>query len=164
MPVSPEVKTAPRQGVQREAPLRQRLLKGDEDRFAVDQSKIPAGTSYQWVPKTIFGEEQEEQLVVMQMQGWEPVPSERHPEYFLKGQAPKGASIIRGGQILMERPVELTQEARDEDTARAKGQLQAKLDALGDTPQGGLPKLTPAQMGRSAYVQTDVERVEIVDE
>lgn len=162
MPVTP-TKDAPRQAGQREAPLRRRSLKGDEDRFAVDPAKQPRGTAYQWVPKTILGQEQDEQLVTMQMQGWLPVPADRHPEYFWNGEAPKGGAIIRGGQLLMERPQELTDEARAEDRARATGQLQAKLDSLSDTPQGGLPRLSPQQMGRSSYVQTDVERVEIDD-
>lgn len=164
MPLSSEAtKAAPRQSAQREAPLRRRLLKGDEDRFAVDETKKPPGWSYNWKRQSTFGLPDDEHLVRMQMQGWTPVPAERHPEYFLNGLAPKGGAIIRGGQVLMERPQELTAEAEAEDRMRAKGQLQAKLDALGDTPQGGLPKLTPQQMGRSSYVQTDVERVEITE-
>jgi hypothetical protein len=120
-------------------PLRQRRYKGGDmpNEFDVPMDQIPAGMSYQWNVHTIFGQENHSMNAHMQMQGWEPVHSSRHPHLCPKDY---DGPIIVKGQILMERPMELTQEALQEDYDRARGEVRMKEEQLygarPDTPVG----------------------------
>jgi hypothetical protein len=85
--------------------------------------------------------------------GFTPVPAERHPGRFL----PAGytGSIIIGGMILMERPEELEQEARDEDRMRARAQKIGSFEQFGlktnfDTSEAKARRNTGVKVSREA--------------
>jgi hypothetical protein len=106
------------------------VLRTGSNRFEFDLTLRPQGMTYEWKRKTIFGQEDQENLINLEQNGWEPVPSERHPE--LSGRrAVAGAEIVRGGLVLMERPEEITDEARDMDTFAARHQVAAQVQRLG---------------------------------
>jgi hypothetical protein len=109
-------------------PVRGRRYKGAEmpDKFHIPTEDIPEGISYQWNNHTIFGQEQRHYSAFMEMQGWVPVPASRHPHLMPKNANPSDPIII-DGQILMERPQELTD-------------VRAKEEQLYGTPQGTLPR------------------------
>jgi hypothetical protein len=121
----------PRPPQRSEQRLRQGVnLRTSLNRYEYDRSKIPAGMTYEWKRKTVFGQEDTENLVNLEANGWEPVPAERHPE--LSGRrAQVGTQIVRGGLILMERPVEITEEARELDTFAARHQVAQQIQRLG---------------------------------
>lgn len=104
------------------------------DEFYIDPSKIPAGWSYEWKTRTVIGKEDPAYQVALAQAGWEAVPASRHPEYMPKGYA--GAEIERKGMVLMERPLELTQEAANRDLRRARMQVRQKEEQLSAAPQG----------------------------
>jgi hypothetical protein len=101
------------------------------DKFDVPLNEIPAGWTYQWNAVTILGKGMEEIVVgdrQMYDNGWRPVPASRHDGRF----APHGyeGAIVLEGQRLEERPAALTQQAKDEDTLRARSQVRDRTDAL----------------------------------
>lgn len=122
--------TTPPQRTAQRAPQRGQIIRTAENRYLVDQSKIPAGYSYEWKRVSVLGQPDEEHQINVSANGWTPVPADRHPE--LAGmKAVKDATLIRGGQMLMERPIELTQAARIEEKGRADDQIKTQLQRVG---------------------------------
>lgn len=101
---------------------------GGVDEFFIDPRIIPEGWSYEWKRLTVKGEPDPTYEVALANKGWEPVPAYRHPELMPKGW--KGETITRRGQILMERPLEITNEVKSADYRRATGQVRAKEEQL----------------------------------
>lgn len=110
-------------------PLRRRRFHGGEmpTEFHIPEDQIPVGTSYQWNNATVFGQNNPTYDSHMMMQGWRPVDASRHPHLVPEGY--KGSLIVKG-QILMERPMELTREALQEDYERATGEVRRKEEQL----------------------------------
>lgn len=122
--------------------IRERKRKGGgvSDRFYVDPASIPPGVSYEWKRHKLLGASDPAYDVEMREQGWEPVDVERHPNFMPNGYV---GSIIRDGMILMERPVELTREAQEEDRVNALSAVRAKEAQLSGTPAGTLERVKP---------------------
>jgi hypothetical protein len=123
---------APQRPIQRSTQrVGQRLvMRTGSNRFDFDRSLIPEGMTYEYKRFSMFGQEDKEHLVDLEQNGWTPVPAERHPE--LSGRrAVAGSDIVRGGLMLMERPVEITDEARELDTFAARHQVAAQVQRLG---------------------------------
>jgi hypothetical protein len=100
------------------------------ERYEVDLSKKPAGMDYNWKAKTILGAENVEGMINYDANGWVAVPAGRHPELAGK-RLTKDAEIVRGGQLLMERPTEISAEARAMDGHEARKQVADQLQRLG---------------------------------
>jgi len=120
------------------------------DEFYVNPSDIPDGWSYEWKRRTVLGQEDPGYNVAIARAGWEPVPASRHPAYMPAGSS--GAVIERKGMVLMERPKEITDDARNRDLRRAKGQVQQKEAQLNESGPGQFGKDDPrvkAKIGKS---------------
>jgi len=79
------------------------------DQFELPRGLARPGMTYQWVATSVLGKPQHAEMNDMLENGWRPVPcSDADGYYAAKGH--QGA-IERGGQMLMERPEYLTQEA-----------------------------------------------------
>ena len=103
--------------------------------------EIPEGLSYEWKRYAVVGEEDQFYLAEMRRQGWEPVHPSAHPNWVPKGY--DKPNIVRGGLILMERPIELTKEARAEtDSLTIQRQREAE-QRLGMTPRDTLTRSHP---------------------
>jgi hypothetical protein len=115
--------------------VRRRLHKADSnaDEFYVNRAEIPDGLEYEWKRVTVLGEENPFYLAKMRDQGWEPVLPSRHPNWLPKGY--NSPTITKGGQILMDRPSELSEEARRETIAAARQQVITAEQKLGRTPK-----------------------------
>ena len=100
------------------------------DIFEVPKEMIPPGWSYQWNAVSISGNSDiiMDQNHMMHQNGWRPVPAERHAGTLV----PKGSTgnIIRGQQLLMERPEELTKEAQLEDQRNALQLVNDRNESL----------------------------------
>ncbi len=100
------------------------------DIFDVPKEMIPLGWSYQWNAISISGNSDIilDQNHMMHQNGWRAVPAERHAGTLV----PKGSTgnIIRGQQLLMERPEELTEEARAEDLRNAAQLVSDRNESL----------------------------------
>lgn len=113
----------------RNGQLLQRKRGGNVDRFNIPVSLIPDGWSYEWKNETVLGQPDVAHQIHMAENGWTPVPASRHPGLFMP-DGEKGA-IRRDGMLLMERPNELTEEARYEERVAANNQMQGQQAQLG---------------------------------
>jgi hypothetical protein len=112
----------------------------ESDRFKVEASEIPPGWSYEWKRKTVYGKEDPAYEVELARGGWEPVPASRHPSMMPKG---KYETIERDGMILMERPKELSDDARAAELRRARLQVRSKEQQLTSSPDGTFERDRP---------------------
>lgn len=120
-----------------ERAIRTRQRSVNTDPFYIDPIEVPPGTSWEWKRSSNLGAEDTEHQISMLEAGWEPVTWEmRNP-----GKRPPGLTAIglkdpckRKGMILMERPLELTQEAQIEMRQAAQDQVMDKMRALGQAP------------------------------
>lgn len=100
------------------------------DIFDVPAELIPVGWKYQWVAVSVMGNTEilADQNLMMAQNGWRPVPSNRYPGRYM----PVGhkGSIVRGSQILMERPKVLSDEAEAEDIRNAKQLISDRNESL----------------------------------
>jgi hypothetical protein len=118
----------------RAAELREHLGDADEgpDNFYIDPRIIPDGWSYEWKTLEVLGKPNPSYQVNMARKGWEAVPRSRHPE--LMPDNYPGETIVRDGMILMERPLEITQDAQKREYQEARQQVRAKEIQLGAAP------------------------------
>lgn len=126
------------------------------DPFHVDQDKIPKGWSYEWKRVTYNGKEDRGHQINLMENHWRPVPSSRHPEL---SQEEGDQPIMKDGQMLMERPQYLTDEAHEEDFNRSQQQIGNQLQRLEQID--GLGKgmeQTPSQIERSYERVTPQQR------
>lgn len=110
------------------------------DIFEVPEELKEKNWSYQWNAVSIAGNSDIilDQNHMMHQNGWRPVPAER----FAGKLVPKGSTgpIIRGQQMLMERPQSMTDEANREDQKNANELISARNESLKLTKvQGQLP-------------------------
>ena len=108
------------------------------DEFFIDPRAVPEGWTYEWKRKTVLGKEDPAYQVSLARMGWEPVPASRHPEMMPAGMT--AADIERKGLVLMERPREITDEARQIEAQKARQQVRAKEQQLSHAPDGTLPR------------------------
>lgn len=104
----------------------------NDDVYAIDRSTLNPDMDYQWVTKSVMGDDggkTRSDFVRMAMNGWTPVDGSRLPQYGVEV-----GEINIGGLILMERPMEMSEEAREEDYVRATGQVSTQINRLNDVP------------------------------
>jgi len=120
----------------RTAEIRNHLGSMDEgtDDFYINPDDVPEGWTYEWKRKTLLGQEDPAYQVQLARTGWEPVPASRHPAYMPDNG--KHTTIERKGMILMERPLELSEEARNIELRKARQQVRHKEEQLNAAPQG----------------------------
>ena len=99
---------------------------GDDgaDEYYIEKGIIPDGWSYEWKMRTVLGAEDPAHQVALARKGWEIVPAARHPELMPMGYM--GGDITRKGMVLMERPLEITQEANRKALLLARTQMRDK--------------------------------------
>jgi hypothetical protein len=110
------------------------VLDEGADEFYLNPAIIPEGWSYEWKLFSILNEEQSSYQVTLARTGWEPVPADRHPELMPRGTKEK--TVMRRGMQLMERPLEITMEARQIEREKARRQVRIKEDQLTAAPPG----------------------------
>lgn len=107
---------------------RKRTLSSDI--FHIPPELVPKGWEYQWAAISIVGNSEVlmDQNLMFAENGWRPVPSDRYPGRFMP--AGHKGNIVRGGQMLMERPASLCDEARAEDLKNAKQLISDRNQSL----------------------------------
>ena len=114
----------------RDGEVLSRTRSGTADPFDSPADLIPPGWDYQWNVVTVTGNSDVclDQGMGMYENGWRAVPAERHPGRFV-ARGTKG-EIIRGGQRLEERPMQLTLDAKAEDQRNARKLLTDRNESL----------------------------------
>lgn len=115
------------------------------DEFYISPTIIPEGWDYNWKRKTVAGAEDKEHAIEMAQAGWEPVDSSRHPEMMPAGHR---GPIERKGMILMERPSEISDMAKDRELATARQAVRDKEQAIGISRPGQF-ETTQKKVGKS---------------
>ena len=104
-----------------------------DDPYHIPKEWIPEGMSVEWKRHSVHGMEDDFYLAQMRRQGWEPVDP-RNCAPSLRQLVPEGydkPNLIKAGQILMERPIELTLEAIQESRMMARQQINEAEERLG---------------------------------
>ena len=137
-PVPPHESMSPRERAEaRIAQLRDHdrdIADEGQDEFFIEPGIIPDGWSYEWKTRTILGLEDPAHQVALARKGWESVPASRHPELMPMGYT--GAEITRKGMVLMERPLQITEEVRAAELRRARLQMRSKEEQLAQAGGG----------------------------
>jgi len=101
--------------------------------FDYDKSKVPGGVTYEWKRVRLAGMEDPDNLILAEQNGWEPVPSSRHPELAGKALAKErpDAPIIKRGLMLMELPIAWHEQSTEMDQFKAQNTLEEQIQRLG---------------------------------
>lgn len=101
------------------------------DQFHVPEHLKEAGWDYQWNVKSVTGQEMIAAQIRDAENGWRPVPADRPG--FAGRFMPNGYKgvIERDGLMLCERPLILTEQAREEDRYNANAQRQENRRRFG---------------------------------
>lgn len=124
------VRNGPREFVGRDGEVLTRTRKSGLDPFHVPANFPPPGWEYQWCAVAAVGNKEvvRTQNIEFFQNGWRPVPANRHDGFFLpKGEL--GPVIVRD-QMLMERPTEMCEDARNEDKRNAIQQMRDRDQSL----------------------------------
>lgn len=104
---------------------RQRLRKGiaSVSPTHIPQEMIPEGIDLQWVTDSVYGAPDIQGRQSFEINGWRPVTPDMFDGRFEGMFTPRGhkGEINVMGSVLMERPLELTLEARAEEASQAVG-------------------------------------------
>jgi hypothetical protein len=124
------VRSGPRTYQGRDGEELTRTRKSGLDPFHVPLNFPPPGWEYQWCAIAAVGNKEvmRTQNIEFFQNGWRPVPAKRHDGFFLpKGE--EGPIIVRD-QMLMERPSEMCEDARNEDKRNAIQQMRDRDESL----------------------------------
>ena len=120
---------------------RRRKATINENPYDIPIEEIPEGLTYEWKRMSVVGEVDPFYIAAQREQGWEPVPPKRHPNWVPPGY--NEPHIVKGGMILMDRPVELTEEFRREMRQVSRRQVREAEQRLGATDPGTLDRVEP---------------------
>lgn len=164
--IAPEMGVAPVTRGLREAAIRAEELRArmnDDsmdpsmyDEFYIDPRKVPEGWDYNWKRESIAGMTDEQHMIEMRSGGWEPVDTRRHPDMMPIGHT---GAIRKKGMILMERPKEITDMAKERELYTARELVNQKEKALGIAPAGTFERDRKQTGIRKSYEPMQVPRV-----
>lgn len=119
----------------RAAEVRGNIGDMDEGTDEFRAPRAPDGWTYEWKRKSVMGQEDHAYMTQLLRTGWEPVPATRHPEMMPIGTE---GNIERKGMVLMERPMELTDEVKALELKKARNQVRMKEGQLDPKGRGGM--------------------------
>lgn len=162
----PARRAVQRNGTQRQDEPRRRRQVSD-DPFYINPAEIPSGSTWEWKRATIMGQPDQENQISAKEAGWLPVTWGMR----LSSKRPPGLTelgldepVFRKGMMLMERPVELTREARTEDSQRASQQVLDKFRELGQAPAETLPRDHPNLRNRVTREYAPASGLDVPDD
>lgn len=158
-----------RETVRDEPERRQRLRKGiaNTSPTHIPREMIPEGVDLQWVTDTVYGQPDVQGRQSFEINGWKPVTPDMWGGLFDGMFTKKGhkGEINVMGSVLMERPMELTMEARAEEAQQAvsaRVAAEAKLRG-GDFDVSDRFETDHKTVRAITKVGRDGERVQIPD-
>ena len=121
--------------------MRRRKATINENPYDIPLEEIPEGLTYEWKRWANVGEHDPFYIAAHREQGWEPVSPKRHPNWVPPGY--NEPHIIKNGMILMDRPVELTDEFEREMRQMSRRQVRDAEQRLGAADPGTLDRVEP---------------------
>ncbi len=132
----------------RQANARRQPESGYKAYLYIDPRSVPTHVRYRWLAETVMGQPADQNMTRRMIEGWKPVPADRHPELLppaLPGRENQERPYLRrGGLILAERPV--TEINADRERIRRENAAALKMVQWDD------------DMRRDEYMQPFVER------
>lgn len=130
--------------------------------FAPDE--IPPGMEYQWIRHTVHGDPSDSELFDMQENGWRPVAHKRHATRFamteIAGSVLKDKGcIMRQGNLLVERPKSMCDEARLQQKREADAAVGQQFHRFSVPLPENVQRMGLASRGAVARQTNDVETV-----
>jgi hypothetical protein len=113
-------------------------IKFSDDVYYINPEDVPNGMSWEWKRRTYVGKEDTPYQAKLAMNGWEAVDGSAVPQFGISA-----GEVDIGGLVLMQRPKEMTDEARHEDYTTATGQVKTQFNRLEDVrevPANTLPR------------------------
>lgn len=110
-----------------------------KDKFYIPPDAIPKGWVVEWKRETCLGRPEEADYEMeLAEAGWK----RADPKMFsmLVPEGYEGKAVKRGGMVLMIRPKHMKDESRRLDREEAVGQVRDKLQEIGMTGEGELPR------------------------
>lgn len=133
----------------RAAEIRGHIGDLDEGTDEFRAPNAPDGWTYQWKRRVNLGQEDPAYQVKLARDGWEPVPTSRHPETMPHdGKSP---IIERKGMVLMQMPTSIIEEKRAIELRRARGQVLGKQQQLSQAPDGHFERTSKETTIRNTY-------------
>lgn len=129
---------------------RVRTRKGaGNDRLHIPREMIPEGVDLQWVADSVLGQPDVQGRMAFEVNGWQPVTPDMFDGRFDGVFMPKGhkGEINVGGLVLMERPLELTLQARAEERHAARQQIGIETNKM---VSGNIDGVDPRILGVDA--------------
>lgn len=133
----------------RAAEIRGHLGDLDEGTDEFRAPPAPDGWTYQWKRRVNMGQEDPAYQVKVARDGWEPVPTARHPETMPHDG--KNPIIERKGMVLMQMPTSIIEEKRAIELRRARGQVLGKQQQLSQAPEGQFERSSKETKIRNSY-------------
>lgn len=112
-----------------------------DDPMYINPNWIPDDMSWEWKRETVVGQPDESHQINLRENHWKAVDATRLPQMVSAGAT---GPIRRMGQVLMERPKYLTDEARQEDLDIANNNVRDRESSLGATPAGQFTRNHPS--------------------
>ena len=142
-------------------------LEETPDRLRIAQSLIPEGLSLQWVTESVRGQPFHQRRAEFEKKGWTPVHGEDFDGQFNGMFMPKNqeGEIRVDGLVLMARPKEMTDRAKQKERRKALEQVAIKEAALtgGDLTNVTLDATHPSAVN-SNRISKSYERISIPEE
>jgi hypothetical protein len=133
----------------RAAEIRGHIGDLDEGTDEFRAPNAPDGWTYQWKRRVNLGQEDPAYQVKLARDGWEPVPTSRHPETMPHDG--KNPIIERKGMVLMQMPTSIIEEKRNIELRRARGQVLGKQQQLSQAPDGHFERNSKETKIRNSY-------------
>ena len=168
-----KTETVPEREVVRE-PARQSAQSGYYDRdgnplvrknpnfrnqFDFEPREVPEGYEYQWIRHSVHGDTSDSELFDMQENGWRPVPHERHKNRFAPTLVEGKGCITRQGQLLVERPWGMSEEARRQMKRDADAAIGDQFRRFAVPLPENVQRMGLAGAGQFARQTNDIETV-----
>lgn len=127
---------------------------GGTSKYDIPAHVVPDGMDWQWKRLSYAGKEDTDHQVSLQRDGaWDPVPHSAWPER-LGVFGEKDQAIVVEGLVLMQRPLEYTEQVREEEKMRATSSVSDHFKSLGLNDSGAVPKM-------KAKVKMDYSSVQV---
>ena len=121
----------------------------DDDKLKIYSDEIPNGMSYEWKRVSIRGmDDKSHQANLISRGFWSPVPGNRLPRFGISGDAP----IVVDDLMLMERPIEYTEERHKQAETKAKHLVSSKMNELGMAKGGNQFDRTAPKVKRTMEI------------
>ena len=113
---------------------------GEEDKFLVPQELMQPGWDIEWKRFSVYNAEDAGYINGLKRTGWSEVPANRPGFDRFVPRNWKESFILKEGQILMERPTEVSDEIKRRMHGQATERVRIAEMQNGQSPPGTLPR------------------------